>query len=94
MYKYTPEYKRTCTLCPRCFPNFPPAFTDQVFSMMNASEGVLSSAVTTAKSQWNSAGNQFSAYVADISKGILIIVVGGLVAGIVLSLVSGLNPET
>lgn len=38
--------------------------------------------------EFQSAGQKWQNYVSDISKGILIIVVGGLVGGILISLVS------
>jgi hypothetical protein len=53
--------------------------------------GVLTSAASTVKSSFTSGGS-FGNYVADISKGILIIVIGGLAAGMVLSLVSSFLP--
>lgn len=56
--------------------------------MLNTTSGVLSSAVSAAQAQWTSGGPLFSNYVADISKGILIVIVGGLGGGMVLSLVS------
>jgi hypothetical protein len=56
--------------------------------------GVLASAASTVKSAFTSGGS-FGNYVADISKGILIIVIGGLAAGMVLSLVrSCFSPGT
>ena len=71
----------------RCFPKFPENFTGSLYSMINTTSGVLNSAVSTAQSQWSSGGPLFSNYVADISKGILIIVIGGLACGMVMSLV-------
>lgn len=50
----------------------------------------MSSAVSVAKDQWSAQGSQFTSYVADISKGVLIIVVGGLAVGVCMSLVSRL----
>jgi hypothetical protein len=73
----------------RCFPKFPPQFTGSVYSMLNTSAGVLSSAAGTVQDAWSSGGPTFSNYVADISKGILIIIIGGLGCGMGLSLVSG-----
>lgn len=56
--------------------------------MLDASSGVLGTATSTLKNQFTAQGPQFSTYIADISKGILIIVVGGLACGMVMSLVS------
>lgn len=75
----------SCTC--RCFPKFPAEFTNSVYSMLNTSSGVLGSAASTVKSSFTSGGSNFGNYIADISKGILIIVIGGLAAGMVLSLV-------
>lgn len=44
-------------------------------------------AVGAFKKQFNSLSEKWTRYVGDISKGILIIIVAGLVAGVVLSLV-------
>jgi hypothetical protein len=57
--------------------------------MLNTSAGVLSSSVSVARDQWTQTGPQFSTYIADISKGILIILVAGLGCGMLLSLVRG-----
>lgn len=54
--------------------------------MVNTTSGVLGSAVSTAQTTFSS-GSTFGNYVADISKGILIIVIGGLACGMGLSLV-------
>ena len=71
----------------RCFPKFPADFTTSLYSMVNTTSGVLGSAVSTAQTTF-SGGSTFGNYVADISKGILIIVIGGLACGMGLSLVS------
>lgn len=55
--------------------------------MLSPSAGVLGSAVATARDAFSSRGAAFSTYIADISKGIAIILVGGLTCGVVLSLV-------
>jgi hypothetical protein len=55
--------------------------------MFNTSAGVLGSAAGTVQDAWSSGGPTFSNYVADISKGILIIIIGGLGCGMALSLV-------
>eukprot|EP00879_Flechtneria_rotunda_P020927 GHRR01022035.1.p1 GENE.GHRR01022035.1~~GHRR01022035.1.p1 ORF type:complete len:473 (+),score=147.31 GHRR01022035.1:32-1420(+) len=82
-----PVWAATVPYFNRCFPKFPPEFTSSVYSMLNTSAGVMSSAVSVAKDNWSSTGPAFSTYVADISKGVLIIVVGGLACGVVVSLV-------
>jgi hypothetical protein len=73
---------------PRCFPKFPADFTGSLYSMLNTTSSVLSSAVSTAQEQWTSGDPQFSNYVADISKGVVIIAIGGLGCGMAVSLVS------
>lgn len=73
----------------RCFPRFPDEIMGSVVSVLNASATVAASAAGTLASQYSSAGSQLATYIADISKGILIVLVGGLGGGIVLSLVSG-----
>lgn len=74
--------------CCRCFPKFPENFTSSVYSMMDTTSGVLQSATGTLKNAFSATGPQFSQHVADISKGVLIIVIGGLACGVLLSLVS------
>jgi len=81
----------TCCVPRRCFPKFPAEFTTSLYSMANTTSGVLGSAVSTAQAQWTSGGPLFSNYVADISKGILIVVIGGLACGMVMSLVRRLQ---
>lgn len=77
----------SCQRLCRCFPKFPAELTNSIYSMLDTNEtGVLASAASTVKSSFTSGGS-FGNYVADISKGILIIVIGGLAAGMVLSLV-------
>lgn len=71
----------------RCFPKFSDNFTSSVYSVLSPSAGVLGSAVATARDAFSSRGAAFSTYIADISKGIAIILVGGLTCGVVLSLV-------
>jgi hypothetical protein len=56
--------------------------------MLDTTSGVLQSATGTLKNAWSGTGPQFSQHIADISKGVLIIVIGGLAAGVILSLVS------
>jgi hypothetical protein len=60
--------------------------------MLDITSGVLQSATGTLKTAWSATGPQFSQHIADISKGVLIIVVGGLAAGVLLSLVSAPHP--
>lgn len=72
----------------RCFPKFPPEVMNSAYSMLNTSAGVLSSAAATLQTSFTSGDSNFGNYIADISKGILIIVIGGLACGMVLSLVS------
>jgi hypothetical protein len=55
--------------------------------MLDTSSGVMQSATGTLKNTWSATGPQFSQHIADISKGVLIIVVGGLACGVGLSLV-------
>jgi hypothetical protein len=71
----------------RCFPKFPASFTGSVYSVINTTSGVLGSAAAAAQDSWGSDGSLFSTYIADISKGVLIIVIGGLGCGMALSLV-------
>lgn len=85
------EHFAACCVSCRCFPKFPAEFTTSLYSMANTTSGVLSSAVSTAQAQWTSGGPLFSNYVADISKGILIVVIGGLACGMVMSLVRRLR---
>lgn len=58
-----------------------------VLSALNTSAGVAASAAGAFASDYAGAGNQLATYIADISKGILIVAAAGLGAGIVLSLV-------
>lgn len=60
-----------------------------VLSAVNKSAGVAASAAGSFASDYASAGGQLATYIADISKGLLIVAVAGLGAGIVLSLVRG-----
>jgi len=60
-----------------------------LLNTLNKTAGIASSAASSLATDYSSAGNQLAVYVADISKGILIVVVGGLAAGIGFSLVSG-----
>jgi ABC-type uncharacterized transport system permease subunit len=55
--------------------------------MLDTTSGVMQSATGTLKNAWSATGPQFSQHIADISKGVLIIVVGGLACGVGLSLV-------
>lgn len=43
----------------------------------------------TFSDAWQSSGQRWARYVGDISRGILVIVIAGLVGGLVLSLVGG-----
>ncbi len=70
----------------RCFPSFSANWTSQVVDA--AAVGAGAATVDAFKDAFNSASNQWNRYVSSISKGILIVAVGGLVGGIVLSLVS------
>jgi hypothetical protein len=72
----------------RCFPKFPANFSGALYSTLNSTAGVLSAAASTAQDEWAAGGSLFGTYVADIIKGVLIIVIGGLGCGMVLSLVS------
>ncbi|GBF99304.1 choline transporter-like [Raphidocelis subcapitata] len=72
---------------PVCFPRFPEELTGAVVSALNATAGAASGAAGALASEASGARALFSNYIADISKGILIVVIGGLAAGVVLSLV-------
>jgi hypothetical protein len=56
---------------------------------LNASAGIAAGAAGSLASDYGSVGHQLSVYIADITKGILIVVAAGLGAGMVLSLVGG-----
>lgn len=71
----------------RCFPKFPAEFTNNLYSMVNTTSGAVKAVASTAQTTFSSGGSTFGNYVADISKGILIIVIGGLACGMALSLV-------
>src|SRR3569833_2990836 len=72
------------TAC-RCFPKFPPEYSH---SLVGAALGGNATGNTGAYADWfDNPGNRLTQYIGDISKGILIIIVAGLAAGIVLSMV-------
>lgn len=81
-----PVYVPTTNLFQRCFPAFTSNFTASLVSVANSVSNLVSdSAKNTLTSSWNDYSNKVSRYIGDISKGILIIVVAGLIGGLVLS---------
>lgn len=79
-----PIYASTTSYFNRCFPTLNASFVASVASSGGAA--LPSDSGDKLTSYYQSAGQKWSNYVADISKGILIIVVGGLVGGIVISM--------
>lgn len=73
----------------RCFPKFPSNLTAALVSTASGVAKQLSnnSLVQDFANNWDSSSQKWGRYVGDISKGILVIVVGGLLGGLVLSLV-------
>lgn len=81
-----PVYVPTTNLFQRCYPSFTANFTKSLVSVANGISGVVSdSAKDSLTNTYNELSVKFSRYVSDISKGILIIVVAGLLGGLVLS---------
>ncbi|GFR50844.1 hypothetical protein Agub_g13116 [Astrephomene gubernaculifera] len=72
----------------RCFPNIPSNVTSKLTKAVAGavSSTVDSSAVKNVAKQWQSSSQRWSRYVGDISRGVLVIVIGGLVGGLVLSM--------
>ncbi|KAJ9522324.1 hypothetical protein QJQ45_008201 [Haematococcus lacustris] len=80
-----PVWAETVEYFHRCFPVIPDAWgSSAVSSVTGAVVGGSSS--SAFKDSYNNLSQRWTRYVADISKGILIIVVAGLVGGVVLSL--------
>eukprot|EP00198_Chlamydomonas_reinhardtii_P000183 XP_001689518.1 predicted protein [Chlamydomonas reinhardtii] len=73
----------------RCFPKFPSNLTAALVSTASGVAKQLSnnSLVQDFANNWDSSSQKWGRYVGDISKGILVIVVGGLLGGLVLSLI-------
>ncbi|KAL3136905.1 hypothetical protein ABBQ32_006513 [Trebouxia sp. C0010 RCD-2024] len=69
----------------RCFPSFEPALLSQVAT--SSGLAVYKSNSSLFSSSFSSAGDRLQRYIADIHKGILIILVSGLAAGMFLSLI-------
>ena len=65
-------------------PNLPPDWQNKV---VNEASGQANAALDAFESAFNDLSSKWSRYVADISRGILVVVVGGLAGGLVLSLV-------
>jgi len=71
----------------RCFPKFDKAAASDVSTGAGAGSAVPADATDEYAKAFNSAGQRWANYVSDISKGILIIVIGGLVGGVAFSAV-------
>jgi hypothetical protein len=85
-----PTWVATTEFFHRCFPAIPAEWSDSVVSKASgAATAVGDGAASLYKDQFNSASAQWDRYVSAISKGILIIIVGGLCGGLGLSLVGG-----
>jgi choline transporter-like protein 2/4/5 len=83
-----PVWVQTTEYFHRCFPDFPSELSDTVVSDVGSGfASVGSEAGSLFKDEFNSASAQWDRYVSSISKGILIIIVGGLCGGVGLSLV-------
>jgi choline transporter-like protein 2/4/5 len=74
----------------RCFPDFPSNLTTSLINLVGSAASSLtdSSVVKNFVKQWNSSSARWSRYVGDISRGVLVIVIAGLVGGLIFSLVS------
>ncbi|PNH05032.1 Choline transporter-like protein 2, partial [Tetrabaena socialis] len=72
----------------RCFPVFPGNLTKELVQKAKGVVSTLSdnSVVKEVSSQWQSNSQKWARYVGDISRGILVIVIGGLAGGLVMSL--------
>ncbi|KAF8064488.1 CHER1 [Scenedesmus sp. PABB004] len=81
-----PVWAATVPYFNRCFPKFPANFTGSVASLLDATSGVGAGAASLLRERWGAAGPRFGTYVADISKGVLIVVAGGLGCGVAMSL--------
>uniref|UniRef100_A0A7S0RW54 Choline transporter-like protein n=1 Tax=Chlamydomonas leiostraca TaxID=1034604 RepID=A0A7S0RW54_9CHLO len=79
-----PVWVETSEVFHRCFPKIP---TEWASSVVQAGAAVGGDAVDAFKKEFSSLSERWTRYVGDISKGILIIIVAGLVAGVVLSLI-------
>ncbi|KAI8472764.1 MAG: plasma-membrane choline transporter-domain-containing protein [Monoraphidium minutum] len=82
-----PVWAATAPYFNRCFPKFPPEIMGAAVSALDAGAGVAASAAGALADDYAGAGAQLAVYIADISKGMLIVAGAGLGAGIVLSLV-------
>lgn len=75
----------------RCFPKFPPEMSSAVVKAAVSTSSTMKDKFSSFSDDFNGSGQTLTNYIADISKGILIIVIGGLAGGLVLSLVSNLG---
>ncbi|KXZ44390.1 hypothetical protein GPECTOR_68g361 [Gonium pectorale] len=71
----------------RCFPSFPSDLTSKLTKAVSGavSTAVDNAAVKNVVKQFDSTAERWSRYVGDISRGVLIIVIGGIIGGLVLS---------
>jgi hypothetical protein len=70
-----------------CFPRIPDELMSNALNALNASAGLAAGAAGALADDYGSVSSQLSVYIADISKGMLIVVAAGLGGGVVLSLV-------
>eukprot|EP00955_Chlamydomonas_euryale_P029476 310902-Chlamydomonas_euryale.AAC.1 len=82
-----PVYVETADYFNRCVPKITTDFTQNIQRTVDGdSEQVDGGARDALLDLWQSLGERFARYTADISKGILIIIVGGVIAGLLLSM--------
>lgn len=83
-----PVWVPTTSYFNRCVPKFPANFTSKVIRFKAAVASALPEDAQEAfKTQWQSLSARLSRYTSDIQKGALIIVVGGLVTSLGMSLI-------
>ncbi|GLC34986.1 hypothetical protein PLESTB_001185800 [Pleodorina starrii] len=83
-----PNVLETTPFFYRCFPKFPPNVTSQITATVSgaAAKAVQNEDVKNMIKHFDSASQKWARYVGDISRGVLVIVIGGLIASLVLSL--------
>mmetsp|Transcript_11641 Transcript_11641/g.31727 ORF Transcript_11641/g.31727 Transcript_11641/m.31727 type:complete len:793 (-) Transcript_11641:1356-3734(-) len=83
-----PVWLGTKDIFNRCFPRIPTSWAKEIVeSAASASEGTpAGDRIESFKDAFNSLAEKWTRYVADLNKGLYIIIVGGLVGGLVLSL--------
>ncbi|KAG2493603.1 hypothetical protein HYH03_008120 [Edaphochlamys debaryana] len=72
----------------RCFPKYPSDLTDKIAEVASSTAEKYKNNTLVQKfsDTWNSQSQKWARYVGDISRGVLVIVIGGLCTGLVVSM--------